>query len=304
MGKIKKLGSLLGKGIGTVTGEPIKYLGKKMNNDFVQDIGEGVKQATSNSGKIVGGFAEGAWQTTDGLIHKDEAKRDEGLRELKGTTVQTAKGIGGALKNTALSGKDVVEGAVTKDKEKMLTGAKALGKTAIIGTVAFGIADGLDIIGDDGVEAHAATVDVQETDGHVIETRNDDLAGQVHPETGVPFEAETVTLPTGEVVEGVFPQFESAYNYQMDSALYLESDDEQFTNANMALSEQILADPQLADQFTNEQIQQIMTGETPDGYTWHHSQHPGELQLVNEEIHAQTGHTGGRELWGGGSAYR
>ena len=299
MVNFKKIGSAIGKTVGTVTGEPIKYLGKKMNNDFVQDVGEGVKQVTSNTGKIVGGLTEGAWQTTSGLIHKDEQQRNEGLQELKGTTVQTAKGIGRGLKNTALSGKDVIEGAVTKDHEKMMTGAKALGKTAIISTVAFGIADGLDILGDDGAEAHAAT-----GDGHMIETRNDDLAGQLHPETNVPFEAEVVTLPTGEVVEGVFPQFESTFDYQMDSALYLESDDEQFTNANMALSEQILADPQLADQFTNEQIQQIMTGETPDGYTWHHSQHPGELQLVNEDIHAQTGHTGGRELWGGGAAYR
>lgn len=299
MVNFKKIGSAIGKTVGTVTGEPIKYLGKKMNNDFVQDVGEGVKQATSNTGTIVGGLTEGAWQTTSGLIHKDEQKRNEGLQELKGTTVQTAKGIGRGIKNTALSGKDVIEGAVTKDQDKMMTGAKALGKTAIIGTLAFGIADGLDIIGDDGAEAHAAT-----GDGHMIETRNDDLAGQLHPETGVPFEAETVTLPTGEVVEGVFPQFESTFDYQMDSSLYLESDDEQFTNANIALSEQILADPQLADQFTNEQIQQMMTGETPDGYTWHHSQHPGELQLVNEDIHAQTGHTGGRELWGGGAAYR
>lgn len=30
----------------------------------------------------------------------------------------------------------------------------------------------------------------------------------------------------------------------------------------------------------------------------------GVLQLVDEETHAQTGHTGGREIWGGGSDYR
>lgn len=302
MGSIKKVGNLLGKAGGAVLGEPIKFLGKKIGNDYVEEIGESVKQATSNTGNIAGGLAEGAWNTTSGMINKDERKRDEGLHELKDTTVHTAKGIGNGLKNTLLNGKDVVEGAVTKDKEKIIKGAKGLGKAAIVGTIAIGIADGLDIIGDDGIEAHAAT-ETTEAD-YVIETRNDDLAGDVHPETGIPFETETVTLPNGDVVEGVFPQFDSVYNYQMDSSLYLESDDEQFTNANMALSEQILSDANLADQFTNEQIQQIMTGETPDGYTWHHSQHPGELQLVDEEVHAQTGHTGGRELWGGGSENR
>ncbi|MCO7174809.1 hypothetical protein ACFP7A_04940 [Sporolactobacillus kofuensis] len=37
---IKKTGSFLGKAVGTITGEPIKWLGKKLNNEFVQDVGE------------------------------------------------------------------------------------------------------------------------------------------------------------------------------------------------------------------------------------------------------------------------
>ncbi|WP_264738038.1 HNH endonuclease [Cytobacillus firmus] len=35
-----------------------------------------------------------------------------------------------------------------------------------------------------------------------------------------------------------------------------------------------------------------------------HNQHPGVLELVDEETHGATGHTGGRELWGGGNEYR
>ena len=57
-------------------------------------------------------------------------------------------------------------------------------------------------------------------------------------------------------------------------------------------------------QFTPEQILQIQAGETPDGYVWHHHQEPGRLELVDEGTHAQTGHSGGRFLWGGGSQYR
>ncbi|MEU9744056.1 HNH endonuclease [Micromonospora chersina] len=33
--------------------------------------------------------------------------------------------------------------------------------------------------------------------------------------------------------------------------------------------------------------------ETPEGYTWHHHQDPGLMQLVEEWTHAKTGHTGG-----------
>ncbi|MEU4364092.1 polymorphic toxin-type HINT domain-containing protein [Promicromonospora sp. NPDC023987] len=33
--------------------------------------------------------------------------------------------------------------------------------------------------------------------------------------------------------------------------------------------------------------------ETPENYTWHHHQDPGLMQLIDEDIHAATGHTGG-----------
>ena len=40
------------------------------------------------------------------------------------------------------------------------------------------------------------------------------------------------------------------------------------------------------------------------GYTWHHNQEEGVLQLVDKNVHEQTGHTGGRSIWGGGSDNR
>jgi RHS repeat-associated protein len=36
---------------------------------------------------------------------------------------------------------------------------------------------------------------------------------------------------------------------------------------------------------------------TPRGYTWHHHQQYGRMQLVDSTIHHQTGHTGGFSLW-------
>ncbi len=37
---------------------------------------------------------------------------------------------------------------------------------------------------------------------------------------------------------------------------------------------------------------------TPEGYTWHHNQEPGVMQLVDRGVHAATGHTGGFSIWG------
>ncbi|MDX2248301.1 MAG: HNH endonuclease [Bacteroidia bacterium] len=36
---------------------------------------------------------------------------------------------------------------------------------------------------------------------------------------------------------------------------------------------------------------------TPEGYTWHHHHDYGRMQLVEDEVHSKTGHTGGFSLW-------
>ncbi|MBS4212735.1 hypothetical protein [Neobacillus rhizophilus] len=42
-----------------------------------------------------------------------------------------------------------------------------------------------------------------------LDTRNDHLNGDLHPETGVPFIEKTVELPSGEYVTGTIPVSES-----------------------------------------------------------------------------------------------
>ncbi|MGG1400178.1 HNH endonuclease [Bacillus salipaludis] len=322
MSVIKKTGSFLGEVVGTITGEPIKFIGKKLNNDYIQEIGDGVKKATTNTGVTIGSIAEGTWNTASGLINKDENKRDEGIKELKNTTIQTAKGMGQSLKSTYINGKDVVQGVVTNNKDQLIKGAKGIGKTVAVATLAVGVLDALDVVDvvdidgiDDHVQAETINIDtggldvgdtndIEDGQIHHIETRNDDLAGEHHPVTGVEFESKVVTLPSGEVIEGVFPEFDSEYTATLPETMYLESDDTQFSNANEQLAEAINQNPELGNEFTDSQRTQIFTNETPEGYTWHHSEEPGKLELVDEEIHAETGHTGGREIWGGGTEKR
>lgn len=134
--------------------------------------------------------------------------------------------------------------------------------------------------------------------------RNESLDGDRHPISGVEFEKKTVELPDGSQVEGVFPKFESEFDAQLDESQYNESDAKQFKEANSQLKEAIESNLELREQFTDEQLEQIEAGDTPDGYVWHHSEEPGTLQLIDTIVHAQTGHTGGRSVWGGGSENR
>ena len=137
-----------------------------------------------------------------------------------------------------------------------------------------------------------------------IPTRNECLEGDVHPITGVPFERNTVFDGCGNEVTGVFPKFDSTFDSQLPDDLLQASDSEQFAEFNQQLGEAIENDPDLANKFSDEQIEQIKNGDTPDGLTWHHHEEIGKMQLVDSDIHAHTGHTGGKSIWGGGTDNR
>lgn len=137
-----------------------------------------------------------------------------------------------------------------------------------------------------------------------IKTINDSLEGKTHPDTGVPYERKVVETDTGEKVDGVFPQFESALDVQLPEDLEQASDKKQFDECNKQLKEKCKSDPEFRSKFTPDQLADIEDGYTPEGYTWHHNEEKGKMQLVDSDTHWNTRHTGGRNIWGGGSENR
>ncbi len=147
---------------------------------------------------------------------------------------------------------------------------------------------------------------IKATDDRAIRSipcRNGDLAGGEHPVTGVPFVRKTVEVD-GESVEVVVPLFDSVFDTFLPDDLLKASDLEQFKYCNEQLKKAVHNDPELRKQFSEEQLEQIENGDTPDGYTWHHDAETGKMQLVDTETHQRTGHTGGRSIWGGGNEAR
>ncbi|WP_353890620.1 HNH endonuclease [Micromonospora sp. WMMA1363] len=91
--------------------------------------------------------------------------------------------------------------------------------------------------------------------------RNGHLAGGSHPKTGVPFDRNG------------YPDF-SAWRHPdvPDVRIGLSGNrSTDFARANRAAG----------------------LDRTPDGYTWHHHQDAGLMQLIERGVHAKTGHTGG-----------
>ncbi len=120
-------------------------------------------------------------------------------------------------------------------------------------------------------------------------------------ECGVPYERNTFTYKDVKM-EGVFPVFESRCDVQLKEESYQKSNGAQFREATAELNKAIENDPQLKSQFTPKQLEAIARGDTPPGYTWHHHEEPGRMQLVPTELHDRrvggAAHTGGNSIWG------
>ncbi len=138
-----------------------------------------------------------------------------------------------------------------------------------------------------------------------IKTINAHLEGTIHPETGIKYIRKTVVL-NGIEVEGVFPEFNSVFECDLPNDLLKASDDDQFTYCMEKLKEALKNDPELRSKFSEKQLERIIKGVPPriPGYTWHHNEVTGKMELVKDTEHSKSNHTGGKSMWGGGSDNR
>lgn len=120
-------------------------------------------------------------------------------------------------------------------------------------------------------------------------------------ENGVRYERKTIEY-AGVKIEGVFPVFDSAYDVELPEEYYKSSSVKQFNECNKSLKNALEDNPDLKKKFTKEQLEDIENGKTPRGYTWHHTEEPGKMQLVKTEDHDRriggAAHTGGNSIWG------
>ncbi len=134
-----------------------------------------------------------------------------------------------------------------------------------------------------------------------IKTINEGLVDSTHPETDIQFKLKESEQPDGTKVEVVMPEFAPVYETTLnknEDGTFVGSRAEHESQCNERLKEALNNDPLLTEKFSDQQLEQIKDGETPDGYSWHHDAEPGRMQLVDAEIHSKTGHTGGYSIWG------
>lgn len=138
-----------------------------------------------------------------------------------------------------------------------------------------------------------------------LKTYNDKFEGQEHPPgSGVYYYRKEIEI-NGVKIVGVFPKFNSVYECNLSPENLKATDKEQFKEATKQLAEEIKKNPELKKQFNERQLEQIMNGEEKiSGYTWHHNEELGKMELVKTEEHQKSSHTGGQSIWGGGQENR
>lgn len=152
-------------------------------------------------------------------------------------------------------------------------------------------------IEDDNIENVVGTIE----NPRQINTINDYLAGLEHPDCDVPYCEKVVETNSGEYIEGVFPEFESLFDVQLPEELYTASDAKQFKECNRQLKDKIDTDIAFKSELPAEFVENINNGIAPQGYTWHHTEVKGKMQLVDGGIHYICRHTGGKSIWGEGN---
>lgn len=95
-----------------------------------------------------------------------------------------------------------------------------------------------------------------------------------------------------------FPKFKVYYTVKLQKKYHRDTREQHFYMANKILYSDLPYNLRLKRMFTKKQIDEFSEGKTPSGYTWHHHQDAGKLQLVKQEIHAKTYHIGGYTIWG------
>lgn len=280
------------KGGVKVVGKAISMKNKEAGETF-EDIGNSVINASKSTIDSVAQFADGAIQGSYGVLKNNDHHKRKGWENIKDSTTRTVKNWGTGLNYTGKSTMLTFTGIKNKDKRQIKQGLKNIGKVAATNLLAYGIwdvADGYDMA------VHADD----------LHTRNENLVGAEHEVTGVRFEYNQVEMHNGRIIEGIFPVFDSQFRVVIAEELFLSNDDTHFRIANETLYASIQQNPSLAYalHLTPSEVQALANGITPSDFVWHHHEEPGVIQLVDRDTHTDTGHTGGRELWGGGSLYR
>ncbi|MCT8137664.1 hypothetical protein H1D32_07790 [Anaerobacillus sp. CMMVII] len=205
MGFFREIGKGLGGIAGTVLGTPIQIVGEITGAKILEDIGDGVKKASTFAGDTVGQVADGTVNTVSGIWHDDPSQRDKGLSDIGNAVGRTATGVIVTAKNAVENTGEVIVGAIDGDMNKVKKGASGLATTVAIGAIAIGV---IDVV--DGAETANPTL----TEGEAMNVATNGNPDIHHVE---PHYVEGYTRADGTEVSGYYRDGDGNPNTQLSA---------------------------------------------------------------------------------------
>lgn len=214
MGFFRDVGKGLGGLAGSVIGGPVKFVGEMTGVKTLEDIGDGVKKASTFAGDTLGQVADGTVNTVSGIWHDDERQRDSGLNDIGDAVLRTGKGVYHTGKGIVHNGGHMIGGAIDGDMDAVKKGASGLATTAAVGSLAVGIVDvidGADSVSAEGIDESATlqdsnspTVNTTTSSISVDESVSLNETNSTNPDTHEvkPHYVEGYTRADGTVVDG------------------------------------------------------------------------------------------------------
>lgn len=84
MGFFKEFGGFLGEFAGAMLSAPFNIASELTGNKTLSEIGDGIFQATSNTGNLIGTTADATIGTVTAALNSDGQKFEQSLHELGG----------------------------------------------------------------------------------------------------------------------------------------------------------------------------------------------------------------------------
>ena len=214
-----------------------------------------------------------------------------------------AKDLGKVLEATSEVGKHSDDIIDTVDNAKDL--GKTAGSAADVGKTTDTIADTVDDVTDIGKDMDEVADATNELIDHYeeLKTINQSLKNKRHIVTNVLFSEKRIELSDGRKLVGVFPEFDSCVDIQLPENLYKASflDQKKYLIGKLkSMTDDSKQLSELTKRLGQDAIDDIKAGVLPEGFTWHHNEQEGLMQLVDTAIHDATAHTGGMSIWGKG----
>lgn len=138
MNTIKKLSILGGAAVGGVVGGSLSMIGKLSGVKIIDDIGSSIVSSTIYTGSIAGDLLSGAVDTTVGKLKKDDERLNSGVSDLKSGGKKVVGNFLGNFNLVATNGREMVSGALRRDKVRVVKSARNLAKIATIGMLTVG----------------------------------------------------------------------------------------------------------------------------------------------------------------------